>query len=34
VRVFDLESGGARCARHPYTHELRSSASLRAVRSH
>ena len=30
VRVSDLESGGARCARPPYTHALRALASLRA----
>ena len=32
VRVFDLESGGARCARGPYTHALRARSALRAVR--
>ena len=30
VRGSDLESGGARCARGPYTHALRALASLRA----
>ena len=32
VRVFDLESGGARCARGPYTHALRARSALCAVR--
>ena len=30
VLTSDLESGGARCARGPYTHALRALASLRA----
>jgi len=30
VRGSDLESGGARCARRPYTNALRALASLRA----
>ena len=30
VLTSDLESGGARCARRPYTHAFRALASLRA----
>ena len=32
VRGSDLKSGGARCARGPYTHALRARSALRAVR--
>ena len=32
--AFDLESGGARCARRPYTHAHRTARRFRAVRSH